>query len=262
MPGHGAGDRKGGFEDRSGAFDFTLLPGQKYVDRLRQLGYLTEGRYAAVGWPKFEVVKGLTAGRPRVFDNGNPTVVYNPHFDQTVSSWRQIGLGVLDFFRNHKAFNLIFAPHVVLFKRSGRHRASLPAVYRSVPNIHVDTGSMASTDMTYMLAADIYLGDVSSQVYEFLFEPRPCIFLNGHHISWQHNPYYLHWTLGQVVSDLPKGLGSALDGAFIAHRRFLEKQKKAFAYTYFDQPGSTAAQRGADAIARFIHQRHQTSSQA
>ena len=31
---HGAGDRKGGFDKRSGAFDLALLPGQKYVDRL------------------------------------------------------------------------------------------------------------------------------------------------------------------------------------------------------------------------------------
>ena len=60
--------------------------------------------------------------------------------------------------------------------------------------------------MTYMLAADIYLGDVSSQVYEFLLEPRPCIFLNGHNVPWQDNPYYSHWTLGQVIDDVKKGL--------------------------------------------------------
>ena len=56
---HGAGDREGSFDDRSGAFDLTLLPGQKYVDRLNELGYLRPGTYAVVGWPKFEVVGGL-----------------------------------------------------------------------------------------------------------------------------------------------------------------------------------------------------------
>ena len=47
---HGAGDREAGFDDRSSAFDFTLLPGQKYVDRLKRLGYLADERYAVVGW--------------------------------------------------------------------------------------------------------------------------------------------------------------------------------------------------------------------
>jgi len=89
---HGAGDRQGGFDDRSGAFDLTLLPGQKYVDRLRELGYLKEGRYAVVGWPKFEVVMGLKREKVRLFKNDKPVVVYNPHFDQSVSSWGPMGI--------------------------------------------------------------------------------------------------------------------------------------------------------------------------
>ena len=106
--------------------------------------------------------------------------------------------------------------------------------------------------MTYMLAADIYLGDVSSQVYEFLLEPRPCIFLNGHNVTWQDNPYYFHWTLGQVVDDVQTGLRPALEKAFTSHPHFLPKQCKAFAYTFRMESDSTAAQRGADAIASFM----------
>jgi hypothetical protein len=49
---HGAGDREGGFDSRSGVFDLTLLPGQKYVDRLGELGRLQPDRYAITGWPK------------------------------------------------------------------------------------------------------------------------------------------------------------------------------------------------------------------
>ena len=40
---HGAGDRDGVFDDRLLAFDFMLLPGQKYVDRLNDQGLLQEG---------------------------------------------------------------------------------------------------------------------------------------------------------------------------------------------------------------------------
>lgn len=249
---HGAGDREGGFDERLKELDFSLLPGEKYVDRLKERGYLIPGRYAVVGWPKFEVVRGLRCGQQRFFDNDNPVVVYNPHFDQGISSWAPVGLQVLDFFAEHPQYNLVFAPHVVLFKRSQRHGAHLPYRYRFVKNILIDTRSRRLSDMTYMLGADIYLGDVSSQVYEFLLEPRPCIFLNAHRVAWQDDVHYLHWRLGQVVDDVPAQLGPALERAPALQAEFLPRQREAFAYTFYDEPGSTAAQRGADAIARFL----------
>lgn len=252
---HGAGDREGGFDNRSGAFDLTILPGQKYVDRLSELGLLNPERYAVAGWPKFEVVKGLQRGGKRFFDNDNLVAVYNPHFDQTVSSWQPMGLQVLDFFADNPQYNLIFAPHVVLFMRDKRHQAVLPDKYRKIPNILIDTGSSASSDMTYMLAADVYLGDVSSQIYEFLLEPRPCIFLNGHQVSWQDNPFYFHWTLGQVVENIEQELRIALDQAVSGHHRYLTRQQDAFAYTFRSELDSTAAERGADAISKFLHTR-------
>lgn len=250
---HGAGDREGGFDDRSGAFDLTLLPGQKYADRLKELGHLADdSAYAVTGWPKFEVIRGLGKTRRQLFQNDNPVVVYNPHFDQRVSSWQPLGRKVLEWFAVHRDYNLIFAPHVVLFKRRRRHGASLPSKFRCLPNIHVDLGSPASADMTYMLSADIYLGDVSSQVYEFLLEPRPCLFLNGHGVEWRNNPFYFHWTLGQVIEDIDRELRPALDRAFSLQQTFLPRQQRAFAYTFRSEPDSTAAQRGADAIAEFL----------
>ena len=39
--------------------------------------------------------------------------------------------------------------------------------------------------MAYTQRADIYLGDVSSQVYEFLLNPRPCVFLNPRRFDWR-----------------------------------------------------------------------------
>ena len=250
---HGAGDREGGFDRKSGAFDLTLLPGQKYVDRLKELGLMQHERFAVIGWPKFEVIQRLNREIPRFFSNDKPIVVYNPHFDQSVSSWQTMGLDVLDFFARNNNYNLIFAPHVVLFKRSRRHKSFLPAKYFSIPNIHIDTGSSASSDMTYMLAADIYLGDVSSQVYEFLIKPRPCIFLNGKKVhDWQDNPFYLHWQLGQVIDNVQTELGPALDRAFATHPQYLHQQQDAFNYTFYSSPHTSAAERGADAIAGFL----------
>ena len=200
-------------------------------------------------------MRALRPERPKLFGNDRPVVVYNPHFDQDVASWSRMGLEVLDHFLANPAWNLIFAPHVVLFRRHRRHGAVLPKRYRKAPNILIDTGSERLADMSYIRAADLYLGDVSSQVYEFLEEPRPCIFLNAHGVPWQDNPFYLHWTLGQVVERVEPGLGEALAAAFASHPSFLPRQRELFAYTFHDEPGSTAAERGAEAIARFVAHR-------
>ena len=66
----------------------------------------------------------------------------------------------------------------------------------------IDLGSERSLDMTYSRAADIYAGDVSSQVYEFLDRPKPCVFLNAHGIEWRDNPNFPNWDLGDDRREL------------------------------------------------------------
>jgi hypothetical protein len=250
---HGAGDRASGFDERAGAFDLTLLAGRKLLNRFEASGRATTTRSAVVGYPKFEVVRRLHPTRPRLFADGNPVILYNPHFDQELGSWARMGRAVLDFFFANPSWNLIFAPHVVLFRRRERHQGYLPWRYRFARNILVDTGSERSTDMTYALAADIYLGDVSSQVYEFLLEPRPCLFLDAHGVTgWRQEPSYAHWRLGEVIGDTGR-LGAALARARAAHARcYLPRQRAAFACTFHEEPGSTAARRGAEAIACYL----------
>ena len=249
---HGAGDRKGTTDATMALFDLVLLPGRKYAQRFSKLGYVRPGQFVIAGWPKFEAVRALNPVRRSLFDNDNPVVVYNPHFDQRIGSWARMGRAVLDFFVAHRKYNLIFAPHLVLFKRRWRHRAALPDAYRRAPNILIDTDSAALADMTYLDAADIYLGDVSSQVYEFLVEPRPCVFLDAHGIDWKGDPHYAHWRFGPVITDVARELGPALDDAVASHAKYLPAQRAGFAETFHQDPASTAAQRGADAIAAFL----------
>jgi len=252
---HGAGDRLGGFDQKLEIFDLVLVPGPKIIDHLKRLRFYQRAphKYKIAGYPKFEVVKKLHPIRPKIFNNENITVVYNPHFDQRVASWNKWGLKILEFFAQHPEYNLIFAPHVVLFQRRLRHRAcKIPEKYFNFPNIHIDLGSIASVDMTYTLAADIYIGDVSSQVYEFLWKPRPCIFLNSHQIKWKNNPFYLHWSLGQVIENFEKDFYKALKLAFKLQPQFEPKQKALFNYTFYTEPNTTAAERGAKIIYKFL----------
>ena len=112
---HGAGDREVGFDRSSGEFDLVLMSGAKIRDRLREAGLLKEDGYAIVGYAKFDL--HATGPLPKLFDNDRPTVIYNPHFSPRLSSWYAQGMAVLEAFAQSDRYNLIFAPHVMLFQK-------------------------------------------------------------------------------------------------------------------------------------------------
>jgi len=255
---HGAGDRSIGFSQEIGLFDYVLLPGAKTRDRMLAAGVIRPDNHRIVGYPKFEAY----ADRPpvRLFDNDRPVVLYNPHFDPLLSSWFRFGEEILDYFAAQTAYNLIFAPHVMLFQRrllaSVEHRLlrlrqRIDPRYGRLGHIHVDTGSTRSIDMTYTNAADIYLGDVSSQIYEYIRTPRPAIFLNSHEAEWRGNPNYEHWTFGPVL-DGPAGLAAALRQVTPLPDPYRQAQTRAFAYSFDMDSRYPPSQRAAAAIAEFL----------
>lgn len=250
---HGAGDRSVGFREVSRGFDLVLLSGEKVRDRMLDKRLITSENHAIVGYPKFDTT--ALAAPPRLFANERPTMLYNPHFDPELSSWYTMGQDVLDWFAGQERFNLIVAPHVMLFRRRlhasvehrrTRWRRDVAARFLHVPHILIDTGSDRSVDMTYTRAADLYLGDVSSQIYEWIATPRPAIFLNAAQVDWRDNPDFAHWHLGEVVertADLPAALGRAMADP----ERYHGAQEAAFAKT-FDFAETPAAHRAAAAI--------------
>ncbi len=256
---HGGGDRSIGFQPSFAGNDLVLLPGAKQRDRYLELGYLREDQIAVVGYSKFDTINADFAAHPSLFPDDKPVVLYNPHPEPRLSSWYSLGLEVLEYFYNSKDYNLIFAPHVMLFLRrihisaegfSARFRRNLPEKYLRCPNILVDTGSTASLDMTYTRAADIYIGDVSSQIYEFLIKPRPCIFLNSHHAAWQGNPDYAFWNFGPVIDSVAV-LDTCLRNSQKDHSKYWSMQEQGFRTT-FDQHSTPASARAADAIAKVL----------
>ena len=51
--------------------------------------------------------------------------------------------------------------------------------------------------------ADVYIGDISSMVTEWVMQkPRPCIFINAHNVNWKGNDDYYMWRFGKVVNEL------------------------------------------------------------
>jgi hypothetical protein len=197
---HGAGDREGGYKARHRDFDLTLVAGEKDRRRMIERRLCAPDAVAVGGYAKFE----LKARAQRFFPDDKPVLLYNPHFDPQLSSWVRHGRAVMAALESLTNWNVIIAPHAKLAQR-------VPPIVTAAPHILVDMASRRSIDMSYTMSADAYLGDVSSQVYEFLVRPRPCLFLNLDHRDGTGDAF-AHWRLGQVVEDI-RQLTAALSRA-------------------------------------------------
>ena len=255
---HGAGDRAIGFDAASARFDRVLVSGRKIADRLVAEAGVDPRSLRVVGYPKFDVAG--RGPRPRLFPERRPTVLYNPHGSPRLSSWYRWGRRVLEHFAASPRWNLVFAPHVMLFERPLLLSVAPPAAawprrplrgFRAPPHVRVDEGSAASLDMTYTEAADIYLGDVSSQVYEFLRRPRPCVFLNAHGVRWEGAADYAHWRAGPVVDD-PARLEAALDEAVERHAAVHAPIQRELFAASFDLTDRPSSERAAAAVADLL----------
>lgn len=255
---HGAGDRAIGFGPESRHFDLTLVSGPKIARRLIEEAGVRPERIATVGYVKFDMHGANRIENPFP-DKNRPTVLYAPHPSPKLSSYYRMGARVLEEFAASDRFNLIFAPHVMLFQRRRVITISPPAISKvpevpknllSAPNILIDRGSSASSDMSYTNFADVYIGDASSQVYEFLYRPRPTLHIDTHGTDWEGNPNYMHWTAGPVCRDAGLVI-DAVDEAIATHHNYRPAQQQLLADTF--SPGDRpATERAAAAIAHFM----------
>jgi hypothetical protein len=260
---HGAGDRAIGFNKASACFDHVLCSGPKIRDRLVSEAGMDPDAITIVGYPKFDLVRETK--KVRFLPTAAQVVLYNPHPSPHLSSWYRHGHGVFEQFIGRSEHGLLFAPHVMLFQRqfvvtidrlTVDKAGEIPARFLRGDNIKVDLGSRASTDMSYTLSADIYLGDASSQVYEFLLRPRPCIFLDSHGHDWRGDPNFQHWNAGEVITH-PDQLPMALERADELHAtRYRAIQEDLFTQS-FDLNETPSSIRAAGAVAAFaeVHRR-------
>ncbi|WP_404479899.1 glycosyl transferase [Novosphingobium sp. BL-52-GroH] len=227
---HGAGDRAVGFEKRFTLFEQVLVAGRKDRDRLVASGFVAPEACTVTGPIKLSTILADPRPRAPLFDNGLPTILYNPHFSKKHSSIETFGRRLVEAVLRDGRYNLVVAPHVRLARRwSARRRRQLEAL--AVPGrVVVDTGSVRCNDMTYTLGADLYLGDVSSQVYEFLVHPRPCLFVDARGVDWQESEDYAMWHFGEVIVPAADPI-AAIERAFASHSAYAAWQRERMAYT-------------------------------
>lgn len=219
MP-HGAGTLMKRNDRRRRAAWRTCVPAERERAALAMIG-LDPATIAVTGYAKAEFTHRTPAAE--LFPERRPIVLYNPHWQQHRSSWWRWGPEVVRRIVAGDRYNLIFAPHQRLVERAA-DVAPLCEELGANPNVYCDFTTFATVDGSYTAAADLYLGDTSSQLVEFLIRPRPAVFLDAQGTEWRTDPAYDMWRTGEVLTD-PDALLATLDRAPAAHPRYLDAQR-------------------------------------
>lgn len=239
---HGVGSMSARDDPRRRAVRKLLVPSELEKATYTKRGY-PDGKIVVTGYTK-SAFRALAQPR-RLFADDKPVIVYAPHWQRQRSSWWAWGRQIVDMLGHQRQFNAIIAPHQRLVEKDPAIREILATV-APMSHIHTDLDSFAMVDGTYMAAADIYLGDTSSQIVEFLMRPRPCVFLNAGAIDWRATDDHEFWECGEVVAR-PDQLMAALHQAQSRHFDFIPTQQS-FARKAMGETGPDAPRRAARAI--------------
>jgi hypothetical protein len=243
---HGVGSTSARDDRRRFAAALTLVPSEAeratYLDRGMDPARIVTTGYVKAGF------RHLAASRLR-FARDLPAVLYNPHWQRHRSSWWSWGREAVASILGSGRYNLIFAPHQRLAETSPGLR-EFCASLSGQDDCLCDLDSFAAVDGSYPGAADIYVGDTSSQVLEFLQRPRPVIFLNPGKKDWRADPSLEMWQTGEVI-DRPDGLLPAIDAAARRHEAHIAAQRDFTRRQLGDCEGA-APERAAAAILRFL----------
>jgi hypothetical protein len=247
---HGAGDRAKGFEPRLALFDHIIVAGPKDRRRMIAQGLVAPERCTVSGAIKVAACRRMQRDSAPLFENDRPVILYNPHFDHRLGSWQRFATPLIDAVIADGRYNLIIAPHIRMFEMTNEAERDVWRRRAVAGRVIVDLDSERLNDMSYTSAADVYLGDVSSQVYEFLTVAKPCVFIDAHGAAWRDNPDYAMWQFGLVCSDMPQ-IMDALDHAKERHGDYIEVQRRMVADALGDS-GDRAAEVAAQQLVEVL----------
>ena len=245
---HGAGDRAPKSENRLSAFDLVVVAGEKDIQRALQQQHLEPERLRSCGYVKLDYLNAAQQPVSRPFADDRPIVVYNPHFDASISSL-PVAREVIARFAAQSRYHLIVAPHIRLSETMSTAEMSAWHSLAVPDHILIDLHSPHLLNMDHLRVADVYLGDMSSQLYEYLAQPRPAVFINAHARAWHDDPRYAGWHLGEVANK-PAEVLATIDRAIAEHGARIDLQKAAVEQAFGAYQG--ASERGALIVAEAL----------
>jgi glycosyltransferase involved in cell wall biosynthesis len=182
-------------------YDLILVPGEGELRRLEGLvGKLSN--YVMAGYSKFDYFFYQKEDLPALFKDRRPILLYNPHFSSEQSSFFDQGPALLKILSESGAYNTIFMPHPDLVRRYPRQVRQAASLANTLlverPPINLES----------MRAADVYITDVSSSAFEWLYFNKPAVFFNTKKVDWKKKGLYPVWSSGKVVQTVPEVLGA------------------------------------------------------
>jgi hypothetical protein len=239
---HGAGSMSARADRRRRSAALTLVPAEGERAALARHG-VDPATIRTTGYVK-------SAFRQRtppqaLFRTDRPILLYAPHWQGHRSSWPLWGKAIVQLLAEQDRYNVILAPHQRLAETAPEVREVFAGV-ANLPHVHCDLDSFAMVDGSYIAAAEIYLGDTSSQVVEYMARPRPCVFLDPWGRDWENDQAFAQWRCGQVVGGLG-ALWDAIEAAPGLQPGYAGRQA-AFAEAALGDTSGAAAHRAAELI--------------
>ena len=221
---HGPVNREFGSHPHIKDYDLVIFPGKNELDEQEQrMGKINNS--VITGYSKFDYFYWHKAGISDLFPEQRPVILYNPHFEKQLSSYFDQGQELLETLSRAGKYNVIFMPHPDLARRYSRliERAG------RLPGVIIAQSRRINLD--YMAASDLYITDVSSSVFEWLYFHKPALFFNTKKVDWRRNRYYISWALGKVVEDI-EGMLVAIDRALRYPQEYQEQREAVFAHCF------------------------------
>jgi|TARA_B100001971_G_scaffold188353_1_gene189645 hypothetical protein len=254
---HGTGDGEYGFASELKSMDMILVAGEKMRVQIERQSMFRDGlpfKILEVGYPKSDFynvdIFGNKLKCPKLFDNNKPVLFYNPHWMAELNSFNILGISLIKWIMETDRFNLVVSPHPLFWKFDRKNSKYLRTINNI--NIHVNEDKLCAADTSLMQVADIYVGDVSSSVYEWLVFDRPILFLNNGVENWESNPHYSMWGFGPVASDVME-MKKILMNLTEIENDFKILRKEAFRRTFKETPVSPS-KFAAQSILKFLEQ--------
>jgi glycosyltransferase involved in cell wall biosynthesis len=214
---HGLLNREFGSDPHIREYDLAIIPGARDMREFaNRLGPLPKA--VVIGYPKLDYLHYHKLQPPALFQEKRPVILYNPHFEPQLSSFFDQGRQLMEALAATGKYNLIFMPHPDLARQHPREIEAL----KGIPNTVVIARPKINLD--FMALADVYITDVSSSVFEWLYFDKPALFFNTKNIDWRKNPFYGSWTLGKVTQTIPEML-AAVEEALSGNDNFRERRK-------------------------------------
>ncbi|MGK2909815.1 MAG: hypothetical protein ACSLE1_08460 [Sphingobium sp.] len=240
---HGAGPLNYNKDGRLRSARRLLVPSHHLTEDHVAHG-IVRASIRATGYVKSAFRPSVTAAD--IFSKARPVLLYAPHWQRYRSSWWDWGRQIVQMLAAQDHFNVILAPHQRLFESDPDARGFLER-FAALPHVHVDSGSFAMVDGSYTKMADLYLGDSSSQIIEYLANPKPCVILDSPTMAWEPEEYRRCGTVVRAFDDLwPALIAAAQD-----HAGYRDYQQ-AFAREALGDAGEDAPMRAAQAIVELL----------